>query len=128
MHFYKLTGNLLINSLKLIALFLILALYLYGINKYYEKFQNFENFENFKMRPMYQPDYLYPTKNLSKICSEKGLKPAFGPTSCFKDGQYDPYANCQCLDKNTGECKICYKDITRDKTSSSVIYKGDSYS
>ncbi len=116
------SNNLYYNSLKLLALFLFLGLYLYGIQQYYEKF------ENFKMRPMYQPDYLFPTKKLSKICAEKGLKPAFGPTSCFKDGQYDPYANCQCLDKQTGECKLCYPDIKKDETSSSVIYPGDSYS
>lgn len=115
-------SKLIMSSFKLMALCLILFLYLYGVSKYHE------NFQNFKMRPMYTPDYLYPTKNLSKICSDQGLKPAFGPTSCFKDGKYDPYANCQCLDKNTGECKVCYKDIKRDKTSSSVIYPGDSYS
>lgn len=115
-------NKLFINSLLLLLLLIFIFFYLYGINMFYE---NFENFENFKFRPMYQPNYLYPTKNLQKICAEKGLKPAFPPTSCFKDGQYDPYANCQCLDKNTGECKLCYKDIKKDKTSSSVIYKND---
>jgi hypothetical protein len=119
---FMISNNLYYNSLKLLALFLFLGLYLYGIQQFYE------NFENFKIRPMYKPDYLFPTKNLTKICAEKGLKPAFGPTSCFKDGQYDPYANCQCLDKQTGECKLCYPDIKKDKTSSSVIYPGDSYS
>ncbi len=118
----NLSGNLILNSIKLLALLLLVLIYLYGITKY------FENFENFKERPMYKPDYLFPTKNLTKICAEKGLKPAFGPTSCFKDGKYDPYANCQCLDKQTGECKVCYPDIKKDETSSSVIYKGDSYS
>ncbi len=116
------SNHLFYSSLKLLLLFLVLALYLYGIQQFYE------NFESFKMRPMYQPDYLFPTKKLQSVCDKYGLKAAFGPTSCFKDGQYDPYANCQCLDKATGECKLCYPKITRDETSSSVIYSGDSYS
>ncbi len=80
-------------------------------------FKNFlvENFEFFS-------NYLFPVKGLQKICEEKGLAPAYGPQSCFKDGKYDPYSNCECLDKKTGECKSCYPNIKRDERSSSVVY------
>lgn len=107
-----------------IIFIIIILFYFYGINKYHENFSNVP----FKVLPMYTPEYLFPTKDLQKECStEQGLEPAYGPTSCFENGQYIPTANCKCRDKNTGDCKLCYPKIKRDDTSSSTIYKGDTY-
>ena len=67
-------------------------------------------------------NYLFPVKGLGKECEAKGLKPAFMPTICTKEGQMNTYANCKCVDPNTGECKICYPEIKKDAKSRTVIY------
>lgn len=100
--------------ISLIVIFFFI--YFYSISKYYE------HFEDNKNKP-----YLYPTRDLQKICQEKGLEPAYGPKSCFKDGQYDPYANCECVDKKTGDCKTCYSNIKEDERTSSVIYNATKF-
>ncbi len=127
------------NLLLLTIIFiLIILIYFFGINKYHEHFSEMKNIidktdehfanSSFKILPMYTPEYLFPTKDLQKECnSSQGLEPAYGPTSCFENGQYIPTANCKCRDKNTGDCKICYPKIKKDDTSSSTIYKGDTY-
>ena len=53
---------------------------------------------------------------------KKGLNPAFMPTVCVKDGKLNTYANCKCVDKKTGKCKICYPEIRKDEKGRSVIY------
>lgn len=106
-----------------IIFIIIILCYFYGIHQYHEYFSN----NSFKVRPMYTPEYLYPTKNLQNECEATGLEPAYGPTSCFKDGQYIPTANCKCREKSTGDCKSCYPKIKHDDTSSTTIYKADNY-
>ncbi len=107
----------------LISLIIIFFfVYFYSISKYHEKFTVYETFEDKKDKP-----YLFPTRDLQKICKEKGLEPAYGPKSCFKDGQYDPYANCECVDKETGDCKTCYSNIKEDERTSSVIYNATKF-
>lgn len=66
-------------------------------------------------------NYLYPIKGLQGICEKDGLKPAFMPSSCIKEnGNFDPYSNCMCVDKN-GICKKCYPEIKINK-GRSIIY------
>ncbi len=99
-----------------------------------------ENFENdtkpetavqkpfqFETKTINTNDYLFPTKDLQKICNDKGLAPAYGPKGCFKKGDYDPYANCECQNKETGNCETCYSDINPDKKSASVIYNATKF-
>ena len=73
---------------------------------------NIENYDN----------YLFPIKGLGKECEADGLKPAYMPTVCAVDGKINSYANCKCVDKKTGACKVCYPDIKRDTKGRSVIY------
>jgi len=51
---------------------------------------------------------LCPVKGLDPFCRKKGLEPAYMPQTCFrKDGTFDYYKNCICLDED-GFCEICY--------------------
>ena len=85
---------------------------------YYKK-----NIESFQTN-----DGLYPIKGLQPICAQEELLPSYMPTSCFVDGELDPYANCKCEDKY-GNCKICYPKLTEyQKSQNAVIYKGDDLS
>ena len=94
--------NPLIICLLVIILFSI-------INCYIIQTENYKN-------------YLYPIKGLDNECEKKGLNPAFMPTVCVKDGKLNTYANCKCVDKKTGKCKICYPEIRKDEKGRSVIY------
>ena len=102
-----------LQKMNLFCIYLLIVLILVLIYHFVFR-QVKENFKN--------SVYLYPTRDLQKICAEKGQLPAYGPQSCWKDGKYDPYANCECVDKNTGECKSCYPNIQNDERTSSVIY------
>ena len=65
-------------------------------------------------------NYLYPIKGLQAICAKEGLKPSFMPNSCIKgNGDFNPYSNCMCIDKN-GTCKKCYPEIKINKGRSTV--------
>ena len=65
-------------------------------------------------------NYLYPIKGLQAICAKDGLKPSFMPNSCIKgNGDFNPYSNCMCIDKN-GTCKKCYPEIKINKGRSTV--------
>ena len=44
------------------------------------------------------------------------------PTICVKDGEMNTFANCKCVDKETGACKICYPEIRKDEKGRTVIY------
>lgn len=104
--------------MNLFLLYLVIVAVLFGT--YYYLFMKIkESFQNTM--------YLYPTKKLQKICEDKKLNPAYGPKSCFLDGKYDPYANCECQDKETGECKSCYPNIEKDERTSSVIYNASKF-
>jgi hypothetical protein len=103
-------------SVFVILIFVILFLYLHHFSYVYESFYNNEN------KKKDEKPYLFPTKGLQNICEEKNLIPAYGPTGCFINGDYDPYANCKCRDKETGECKICYDNIKEDERTSTVVY------
>jgi len=122
----------------LIILAIIFLFYYFILKKTKESFQNIVQNENnnkenksshnpsqntYDTKTINTNDYLYPTRDLQKICGEKGLAPSYGPKSCYKDGQYDAYSNCECQDKTTGECKSCYPKIKEDERSSSVIYQ-----
>lgn len=76
---------------------------------------NVENYDN----------YLFPIKGLGKECEADGLKPAYMPTICAIDGKINSYANCKCIDKKTGACKVCYPEIKKDAKSRSVIYNAE---
>ena len=66
-------------------------------------------------------NYLYPIKGLQGLCAKEGLKPAFMPMSCSKkNGNFNPYSNCMCIDKK-GTCKKCYPEI-KVKQGRSVVY------
>jgi hypothetical protein len=112
-------------SFFIIIIFIILFLYLHHFSYVYESFYNNENKQNENKqnnKDNKNKIYLFPTKGLQQICEEKGLIPAYGPTGCFINGEYDPYANCKCRDKETGECKICYDNIKEDERTSTVVY------
>ncbi len=121
----------------LVILAIIFLFYYFILKKTKESFENImKNDKNDKNENKEKPpqntydtktintnDYLFPTRDLQKICGEKGLAPSYGPKSCYKDGQFDPYSNCECQDKTTGECKSCYPKIKEDERSSSVIFQ-----
>jgi len=116
-------------SFFIIIIFIILFLYLHHFSYVYESFYNNEKKDENKQNENKKNNkdnknkiYLFPTKGLQQICEEKGLIPAYGPTGCFINGEYDPYANCKCRDKETGECKICYDNIKEDERTSTVVY------
>jgi hypothetical protein len=88
----------------------LLVIILFSIINYY--IIQTENYKN----------YLYPIKGLDNECEKKGLNPAFMPTVCVKDGKMNTFANCKCVDKKTGKCKICYPEIRKDEKGRSVIY------
>lgn len=89
-----------------IILFIIIIILL-SYKKIYEKLSN---------------KYLYPLQDLQEICNKKGLEPSYLPQVCYKaDGTFDPYSNCECIDKN-GVCATCYKPITRYELNAGVIY------
>ena len=70
-------------------------------------------------------NYLYPIKGLQAICAKEGLKPSFMPNSCIKgNGDFNPYSNCMCIDKN-GTCKKCYPEIKINKGRSTVYDPND---
>jgi hypothetical protein len=70
-------------------------------------------------------NYLYPIKGLQAICAKEGLKPSFMPNSCIKgNGDFNPYSNCMCIDKN-GICKKCYPEIKINKGRSTVYDPND---
>jgi hypothetical protein len=65
--------------------------------------------------------YLYPIKGLQSICAKDNLKPSFMPKACYVDGNLNSYANCKCEDES-GNCKICYKEIKKDSKNASTVY------
>ncbi len=101
------------------ALFYILVL-----EKTKEAFENAIQYETDKINTK---DYLFPTKDLQKICQAKGLAPAYGPSDCYENGEFKPYQNCECEDPKTGLCKTCYPKIERDEKSASVIYQANKF-
>jgi hypothetical protein len=116
----------------LVIISIIFLIYYFILKKTKESFENAVNQNNNSHKPSQNKydtktintnDYLYPTRDLQKICGEKGLAPSYGPKSCYKDGQFDAYSNCECQDKTTGECKSCYPKIKEDERSSSVIFQ-----
>lgn len=64
-------------------------------HKYFEKLQ--ENFTN-----------------QEKECKEENLLPSYNPTICTVDKQYNPYANCKCVDAKNN-CKKCFPNINLGK-------------
>lgn len=96
-----------IFSIGLIIIFILFAVA--------DGLANVENYDN----------YLFPIKGLGKECEAKDLKPAYMPTVCVVDGKLNSYANCKCIDKKTGECKICYPEIKRDIKGRSIIYNAE---
>ncbi len=132
--------------MKLFLIYLCIVVFL-AIIYYFVLKQTKENFENdvknenenkndetpiqkpfqFETKTINTNDYLFPTKDLQKICNDKGFAPSYGPKGCFKNGDYDPYANCECENKETGNCETCYSDINPDKKSASVIYNATKF-
>ena len=108
-----------------IIVFILFFILFLSINKYHEYF-SMENFEDLSGIDPNKP-YLFPTKGLQKLCQSQGYEPAYGPQSCFKDGQFDPYANCQCVDKQTGFSTVCYPNIEKDERTSSIIYNANKF-
>lgn len=98
------------NSLIIMLLIIFFVLMIFNQYLYRENFSN----------------YLFPFRKLSNECEKQGLKPAFMPTSCIVDEEYNPYANCKCMDKN-GECKTCYDEIKKDMKGRSVVYNADEF-
>lgn len=43
-------------------------------------------------------------------CKQKGLKAAYNPSVCTVDDEYQPSANCKCMDEKNN-CKECYGKI-----------------
>jgi hypothetical protein len=72
-----------------------------------------EHFEN---------DYLFPTQKVQEICNKKGLEPSYMPQLCYKaDGSSNPYANCQCVDKD-GMCALCYDPMVKYEMYAGKIF------
>jgi len=110
----------------IIILVLIIVL-LFCKKSEYESFDNQNsqpvqlNMQNISDNKHFNNSYLYPTKKLSGICKEQGLKPSYMPKACYIDGNLNSYANCKCEDEK-GNCKICYPEIKKDSKNSSVVY------
>lgn len=100
-----------------LLLLILLIIVLYHI-RYYENIK--ESFKN-------NDNYLYPTKDLSNICSVDNLYPSFMPKVCYVDGVLNSYANCKCEDIS-GNCKICYETIKKDSHNASIVYNADGIS
>jgi len=43
-------------------------------------------------------------------CNQKELKPAYNPAVCTEGDDYEPSANCKCVDEKNN-CKECYGKI-----------------
>ena len=108
----------------LVIVAILAIIYIFVLEKTKEQFQNSFQFET---QTINTKDYLFPTKDLQKICQEKGLAPAYGPSDCYENGEFKPYQNCECEDPKTGLCKTCYPKIERDEKSASVIYQDNKF-
>ena len=50
----------------------------------------------------------------SNECKDKGLKLAYNPSVCTVNDEYEPSANCKCVD-DKNKCKECYAKIDLSK-------------
>mgnify|MGYP000988883111 CR=1 FL=1 len=109
------------NSIFFICILIFIFVLFLLLDGYY----NQENYKNKNMKNeknKNNKNYLFPIKGLGKECDDDDLKPAYMPTVCEIDGEINSYANCKCVDKKTGVCKVCYPEIKKDANSRSVIY------
>mgnify|MGYP001288732316 CR=1 FL=1 len=81
----------------------------------YKFFQEDINLKNPKNLPVQRysgdPRYLYPM-NYNKFCEARGLKSANPPEICCTRKKCDYNANCKCKHQITGECLICFPNIS----------------
>lgn len=93
---------------------------------------NIEKFTNNKAHVANVDDSvqgLYPTRNLEKICKEKGgHPPSYMPTQCIhQDGSINRHANCECMDKTMTYCTSCYPNVKHIELSAEELEKEYSY-
>lgn len=106
-------------TLKIVIIFLVILTIIRMIVTIY-KYKLLR--EQRKLNEGYINKYLYPLQDLQEICEKKGLEPSYMPRVCYKsDGSYDPYSNCECIDKD-GMCATCYKPLKRYELNAGVIY------
>ena len=81
----------------------------------YRFFQEDISLNNLKNLPVQRysgdPRYLYPLTN-NKFCEARGLKSSNPPEICCTRKKCDYNANCRCKNPKTGECIICFQNIS----------------
>jgi len=112
---------LIIILLTVLIIILLITYYLKFVLKKSYFSESFKNKKiNINIKPLHN-NYLYPVCKLKNQCKVAGLKPAFSPTTCTKNGKIIPYANCACVDNN-GICKICYPPDKKITDEAQIIY------
>jgi hypothetical protein len=95
----------------ILILLLLIIIFFLNYNQRYDFFSNSNK-------------YLYPTQDLSEICSKENLYPSFMPKACYVDGNLNSYANCKCEDKD-GNCKKCYDTIKKNNNETNIVYNAN---